>query len=318
MAVVLLGAFVACLVLASPPGCKDRGKRMRQYPYFINTLDRRWKIVRESFQSSEPNIGFAPVLLKDLTGALEAMDDNYKAGNRDEAIRWLKRGLEANPGQVGLLWMLGLLFVEAGEVEKAEETKRQLVEAEYSDVLIRYLDARIELSQGHWLDARQRLERIRAETPEEHQRIERWVERGIRQFVMARARSSQLDLVLCDEGIAHRSITLFVSPRPELERARLRSFLRCWALPDLVVQVRAGLDRCAERTRSRGVPKRLEGKGDAALRAFVEASATVSDEIAREARRRGLPTLEIDNEHASAEEFLASPQSASLLDQLLH
>jgi len=168
-----------------------------------------------------------------------------------------------------------------------------------------------------WRLLRAELERIRAETPEEHQRIERWVERGIRQFVMARARSSRLDLVFCDEGIAHRSITLFVSPRPELERERLRSFLRCWALPDVVVQVRASLDRCAERTRSRGVPKRLEGKGDAALRAFVEACATVSDEIAREARRRGLPTLEIDNEHASAEEFLASPQCAALLDQLL-
>jgi hypothetical protein len=143
------------------------------------------------------------------------------------------------------------------------------------------------------------------------------VERGIRQFVMARARSSQLDLVLCDEGIAHRSITLFVRARPRLDLERLRDFLRSWALPDRVVHVRASLDRCAERAWSRGVPKRLEGSGDAELREFLGACATVSAEIAREARRRGLPVLEIENEHPSAEELLDSPQCAALLDELL-
>jgi RecA/RadA recombinase len=169
-----------------------------------------------------------------------------------------------------------------------------------------------------WRLLRAELERIRGETPEEHERIERWMEREIRHFVMARARSSRLDLILCDEGIAHRCITLFASSRPELERTRLRRFLRCWALPDVVVQVRASSERCLERTRSRYVPKRVRGKGDAALRAFLGACATVGDEIAQEARRRGLPALEIDNEHASVEEFLGSPQCAALLDQLLH
>ena len=168
-----------------------------------------------------------------------------------------------------------------------------------------------------WRRFRAELERIRAETPGEHARIERWVERGIRQFVMARARSSQLDLVVCDEGITHRSITLFVSPRPQLDLARLRSFLGSWAFPDVVVLVHASLERCAERAWSRGVPKRLEGEGDAELRGFLEACATVSTEIAQEARRRGLPVLEIDNEHPSAEALLESPQCAALVDTLL-
>jgi len=168
-----------------------------------------------------------------------------------------------------------------------------------------------------WRLLRAELERIRAETPEEHARIERWVERGIRQFVMARARSSQLDLVLCDEGISHRSITLFVSSRPQLDLERLRSFLGSWALPDVVVHLRASLERCAERAWSRGVPKRLEGAGDAELREFLEACATVSTEIAQEARRRGLPVIEIENEHPSPEDLLESPQCAALIDDLL-
>jgi hypothetical protein len=168
-----------------------------------------------------------------------------------------------------------------------------------------------------WRRLRSELERIRVETPEEHTRIKRWVERGICQFVMARARSSQLDLVLCDEGIAHRSITLFVRSPPQLDLGRLRGFLSSWALPDVVVHVRASLERCAERTRARGVPKRLEGEGDAELRKFLGACATVSAEIAREARRRGLPVLEIENEHSSAEDLLESPQCAALVDELL-
>jgi thymidylate kinase len=168
-----------------------------------------------------------------------------------------------------------------------------------------------------WKLFRAELERIRVETPEEHARVKRWVERGIRRFVMARARSSQLDLVLCDEGIAHRSITLFVRPRPELDLDRLRRFLRSWALPDVVVHVRASPERCAERTRSRGVPKRLEGEGDAALVEFVGACAAVSAAIAAEARRRGIPALEIESEHPSGEELLGSPQCAALVEELL-
>jgi len=168
-----------------------------------------------------------------------------------------------------------------------------------------------------WRIFRAELERIRAEEPEEHVRIERWVERGIHRFVMARARSSQLDLVLCDEGISHRSITLFVSSRPQLDLVRLRSFLGSWALPDMLVHVRASLERCAERAWSRGVPKRLEGEGDDELRKFLGACATVSAEIAREARRRGLPVLEIENEYPSPEDLLESPQCAALLENLL-
>ena len=168
-----------------------------------------------------------------------------------------------------------------------------------------------------WRRFRAELERIRAETPGEHARIQRWVERGIHRFVMARARSSHLDLVVCDEGIAHRSITLFVSPQPQLDLPRLRGFLASWAFPDAIVQVRASLERCAERAWSRGVPKRLEGAGDAELRRFLEACVTVSAEIAQEARRRGLPVLEIDNEQPNAEALLASPQCKALVETLL-
>ncbi len=168
-----------------------------------------------------------------------------------------------------------------------------------------------------WKIFRAELERIRVEDPDQHARIQRWMKRSIRQFVMARARSSQLDLVLFDEGITHRSIHLFVSSEPRLDVGRLRSFLRSWAFPDVVAHVRASLERCSQRTRSRGIPERLEGSGDAELRAFVEACATVSAEIAEEARRRGLPTLEIDNEFSSAADLLTSPQCEALVDALL-
>jgi len=90
-------------------------------------------------------------------------DVETRAGSRGEAIRCVERGLEAIPGQSDLLWTLALLVVEEGQVEKAQATARQLREAEYSDPLVRYLEARIELAQGHWLAARRQLEPIRGE-----------------------------------------------------------------------------------------------------------------------------------------------------------
>jgi len=85
------------------------------------------------------------------------------AGDQDEAIRCLKRGREANPKQVDLLWMLGLQYREAGQLDEAEQTVEQLIEAEYPLPRISYLEARIDLAKGNWLAAQQRLERIRGE-----------------------------------------------------------------------------------------------------------------------------------------------------------
>jgi hypothetical protein len=99
--------------------------------------------------------------------------------------------------------------------------------------------------------------------------------------------------------------------------ARLRDFLAGWALPDVIVHVRSSQERCAQRAWTRGVPKRLAGRNEAELRDFVATSAAISAEIAKEARRRGLPTYEIENEHPSSEDLLRSSECGALLAALM-
>ena len=69
--------LLASLLLAGLAGCKGKADRMSEHPYFLETLDRRWKIVRKSFQSNKPEISYSPILLKDLSGALESMKRTY-------------------------------------------------------------------------------------------------------------------------------------------------------------------------------------------------------------------------------------------------
>ena len=55
------------LILPGLVGCGGRAKKMSQHPFFIETLDRRWNVVREKFQSENPDVGFVVILLKDLS-----------------------------------------------------------------------------------------------------------------------------------------------------------------------------------------------------------------------------------------------------------
>jgi hypothetical protein len=82
MSVAVLGAVLA--------GCSDEADKMSRYPYFIEMLNDRWEIIRKSFASPQPNIDYAPVLLKDLSGALESMEKTYSGPNRDAAVAKLK------------------------------------------------------------------------------------------------------------------------------------------------------------------------------------------------------------------------------------
>ena len=82
--------LLASLLLAALPGCKGKAEKMSEHPYFLKMLDKRWGIVRKSFQSDNPNISYAPVLLKDLSGAVDAMKRTYTEPNRDQAIAKLK------------------------------------------------------------------------------------------------------------------------------------------------------------------------------------------------------------------------------------
>jgi hypothetical protein len=83
----LAGVLLAMVLV----GCEDQADKMSKYPYFLKTLQDRWPVARGSLASDKPNISFVGVLLKDMDGAVAAMDWNYNRPNRDEAIAKLKK-----------------------------------------------------------------------------------------------------------------------------------------------------------------------------------------------------------------------------------
>ena len=84
------GILLGTCLLGGLVGCKDEAKEMSKYPYFIETLDRRWGIARKALQSEPPGLNICFVLVQDLEGFVGSMEYSYQAPNRDEAIARLK------------------------------------------------------------------------------------------------------------------------------------------------------------------------------------------------------------------------------------
>ncbi len=100
-------------------------------------------------------------LRPDVVAAYALLADiETRSKNVPNAIAWVNRGLDAHPGQVDLLWTLGLLLVEQSRCAEAEEVVRQLGEAKYPPSRVGYLQARSELAQENWLAARQHFEKV--------------------------------------------------------------------------------------------------------------------------------------------------------------
>ena len=133
MAALALVVGSACLAL-SVVGCGGRGKRMSEYPYFIETLDRRWEVAREAFQRGDEGVAFAPVLLKDLSGTASAMDKSYHADNRDEVIATFNAMVkEMREALVAKLdWRSGQVTLRAGATA---EDIAEIVDKYYQEYL---------------------------------------------------------------------------------------------------------------------------------------------------------------------------------------
>lgn len=153
--------------------------------------------------------------------------------------------------------------------------------------------------EGHatgWAIFEERVARL-AETSSEESRIVRsFVERHVFLFVAHRYGAKRGRVLVSDEGIAQRAVNLFATRAAELDTATLARFLRGWALPDVLVHVRADVDRCSARIHARGLPKRLLGRGPDEVAAFLRSSGTVIDQIRAEGERRRAPILTIDND----------------------
>ena len=87
---VRMSILLASLLLVALAGCKAKAKKMSEYPYSVEKLDKRWGVVRKSFQSDKPQLIFGGVLTKDLEDVVDAMERTYNEANRDEVMAKLK------------------------------------------------------------------------------------------------------------------------------------------------------------------------------------------------------------------------------------
>jgi tetratricopeptide (TPR) repeat protein len=89
-----------------------------------------------------------------------------KKGDRDQAVTWFQRGLEAIPNEHNLLWNLSNVLIEDKQIPEAEKNLDKLRALGYPRPPIACLEARILIQQGKWFDASKRLEGVRASLAE--------------------------------------------------------------------------------------------------------------------------------------------------------
>jgi cellulose synthase operon protein C len=98
----------------------------------------------------------------------------------DDAVEWLDRGLKVVRGQGrdSLLHMLGLLRIQRGEKEKAQEILNTLVRARAAPVYTEELRASLAMAEGAWAQAIHILERalpLVSTEPAERARLNMWL-----------------------------------------------------------------------------------------------------------------------------------------------
>ncbi|MBN2473983.1 MAG: tetratricopeptide repeat protein [Pirellulales bacterium] len=100
-----------------------------------------------------------------------AAEIEQRGGKPDQGIAWLRQGLEATKGNVGLRWDLTNLLLDTGSVEEAEQSIEKLTSAKYTFADRRrvpqaaaatgYLRARVNLIRGDLAAASRGFESVR-------------------------------------------------------------------------------------------------------------------------------------------------------------
>jgi hypothetical protein len=116
---------------------------------------------------------------------------------------------------------------------------------------------------------------------------------GSYRFLMSRGCAGEA-LVL-DEGFAHRVVQLHASPVEVPDAGRIGRYTGLIPRPDLLVHVRAPIDVCEERVRSRGAWSRFRGKDPSELSRFIANAHRATELVAEAASMKGWNIVEIDS-----------------------
>jgi tetratricopeptide (TPR) repeat protein len=141
-------------------------------------LASRCYLAKRDFATSRRYAARGVELYPDLAGMYINMAEvEGAAKHADKAIAVVRQGLATTGENPQLLWALANRLIDANQLAEAKTTINQLRQRHYESSqaeddrykpLVEYLDARIEMAQGHWLDASKGFERSRRNvlTPE--------------------------------------------------------------------------------------------------------------------------------------------------------
>jgi len=127
-------------------------------------------------------------------------------------------------------------------------------------------------------------------------RVLHWYARsaGAYRFLTARARAGEA--IVMDEGFVHRAVQLHASSVEAPEPARIEKYADLIPRPDLLVHVRAPVEVCERRVRSRGPWERFRGRDPRELSRFVAHAHRATELVVEAVRARGWPVIAIDND----------------------
>jgi thymidylate kinase len=103
------------------------------------------------------------------------------------------------------------------------------------------------------------------------------------------------NMVIVDEGLAHRSINLFAWQNRNLDTKEIQAYIE--NLPEvlLTILVSVPVEIGLERAQQRGLPVRLRGKDPQTIRRFVENSHTVASLAGNFLTSNGRSVIKIEN-----------------------
>src|SRR5690606_19978315 len=107
-------------------------------------------------------------------------DLEIAAGNAAAATDWLKRGTMAAPADLDLRWNYANLLLEQGRSSEAADEIKSLRAGNHPDAPVKYLEARISIVDGRWLESVRQLRALRpqlAEWPDLQKQADFWLGR---------------------------------------------------------------------------------------------------------------------------------------------
>ena len=177
--------------------------------------------------------------------------------NIDEALNHIAEGLKIDEGNIELLWMRANIQMQAQDYEAVKKSIDELRDLKVSKTFIEFLEGLWALNQGHWIEAKNKLQKVRPEVSRVQQNLLIALDKGLARChtqlgqhdLTAKDFSRILELTPDDIGAALGEIdALLKSGRKQLALKRFDTLDRKLGAPEdhpelLITRLRLEIER---------------------------------------------------------------------------